>query len=148
MNDTALLDEVEQYLETGTIQGVPFSNHGLLERLRDFRPAKAKTLRIHMNGVAVVPAITDPLGSHWRQPNREWITFTGHGKERRAHMSEAAFKMLASYDTSYPSGVYEGKMWKRTNGGTSWLCWYGKSDKPDSCSIQVAEIVIQEGVSA
>jgi hypothetical protein len=38
MNDAMLLDEVEQWLEThGTISGVPFSEHGLLERLREHR---------------------------------------------------------------------------------------------------------------
>ncbi|WP_244832372.1 hypothetical protein [Caballeronia sp. TF1N1] len=145
MNDAALLDEVEEYLEKGTVQGVPFSEHGLLERLRDIRPKKEKTLKVHMNGVAVIPVMTDSLGKRWRQPSREQITFVGRGGQREARMPEAAANALSSYDSSYPSGVYEGKMWKRCNGGDSYLCWYDKSDKPNSCSIQYAKLVITPG---
>lgn len=65
---------------------------------------------------------------------------------------------LKDYSATVPSGVYEGKMWKRNDGlyansdashfvtpkqPTKWLlCWYGPSTNPDNCVIDYREILI------
>lgn len=143
MNDTALLDEVEEYLNTGTIKGVPFSDHGVLERLRDYRPAKETKEGNRRNGVDVIPEMTDPLGRHWDQPDRQFLFFVGTGEEEVVHIGQKEFDQLAVYDTSMPSGVYPGKMWKRTNGDTTWLVWYGEvPGNPKLCSNNSCRLIV------
>lgn len=63
-----------------------------------------------------VPEITNPLGKSWQQPDRLNILYT----DQYALISEEDFKLLPNYEISLPSGVYEGKMWRRYN----LLCWY------------------------
>lgn len=97
----------------------------------------------------VVPEITDPLGKHWGQPGLEEISFS----MINAFMSEESFKKLANYQTSFPTGVYPGKMWKRKAwiGVTSkevWLLLYydngPKNEKGETmCSIKYFYIQIQ-----
>lgn len=69
------------------------------------RPAAKPRARV---AVHVVPAMTDPLGKHFRQPRREAILI---GQDT-AFMSRATFDKLSEYSTTNPSGVYPGKMWK------------------------------------
>lgn len=76
----------------------------------------------------VIPEITDPHGSSWRQPDRAEILID----DTHALMSEESFNKLAEYSMSQPSGVYPGKMWRRNqnvfkpNAPKRWvLCWYG-----------------------
>jgi len=58
---------------------------------------------------------------------------------------------LASYDTSMPSGVYEGKMWQRKEsvhvGGRHMLVWYGPSELVGQCGIYFREILTVGGAS-
>lgn len=138
MNDALLLDEVEQWLEThGTIKGTPFSEHGLLERLREMRPKKTPE---RANGMDVIPEMTDPRGKHWTQPDRQMIFIRGGV----AHMTKQDFSKLSQYDTSMPSGVYPGKMWKRLEKDKFYLVWY--EDKPESngklCNIKYLPIQV------
>lgn len=55
---------------------------------------------------------------------------------------------LGRYSTSIPSGVYDGKMWKRReNDGEHWLdtyllCWYGPDPEPDVCRIETRRILV------
>jgi hypothetical protein len=96
------------------------------------------------NGKDVIPEMTDPLGAYWEQPDRQMI-FIRDGK---ALLDPQDFKKLSSYDTSLPSGVYPGKMWKRTNAGVSYLCWFGE-DKGGHCSINHLPIeVAQQSMAA
>ena len=96
-----------------------------------------------------IPPITDPMGSGWDQPSRSDIDFING----RAVMTKATFDKLPEYSASLPSGVYEGKMWKRLDGrhdptarkeDIRWLLmWYGPSKKPDQCSINHLPITIK-----
>lgn len=136
MNVEALLDDVEHWLENnGTISGVPFSEHGLLERLRDHRPKEKRAG--NKNGMDMIPEMTDAYGKHWKQPDRQMIFF----RDGQAHVSAEDNKLLSSYDSSMPSGVYPGKMWKRTNGATTYLCWYGE-EKDGKCSIHYVPMMV------
>lgn len=100
-----------------------------------------------------IPTITDPLGRSWDQPSREHILID----DTHALMSRASFEALAEYSATVPSGVYDGKMWKRcdgryarstmteyiTNPQEEWLlCWYGPSSHPGKCSINWRRILI------
>jgi hypothetical protein len=100
-----------------------------------------------------VPRITDPLGLHWRQPDRSEILF----EDNNAIMTRTTFNKLCEYSGSFPSGVYEGKMWRRHDGGfdrafrarggkPTWkLVWYGVSRKgPDFVSNNFRDIIIVE----
>ena len=89
-----------------------------------------------------IPPMTHELSRHWRQPNRDEILID----DTHAVMSAATWEKLARYDTSTPSGVYEGKMWRRRG----MLCWFGFSDVPNSCSnnARVALIVEQRAAAA
>ena len=64
-----------------------------------------------------------------------------HVLNGNAIMSKQDFSLLKSYDSSFPSGVYPGKMWKRFNCGINWLCWY--SDMKDGgCEVMRLKIEI------
>lgn len=72
-----------------------------------------------------IPPITDPMGRHWDQPNRDKITDI---TESHATMSRTAFLELAEYSCSIPSGVYLGKMWKSRFADGWYLRWYDRED--------------------
>lgn len=92
-----------------------------------------------------IPPITDPLGRYWDQPEREAIEID----DTHALMAERTFKQLADYSCSVPSGVYEGKMWKRRRDyydeRQGWLLvWYGESTVgPGYCSNNFREILVE-----
>jgi hypothetical protein len=72
-------------------------------------------------GTVTVTAIHVPLWNHplrrfWEQPPREEVLIDG----TCAMMTQESFEMLAKYETSIPSGEYDGKMWRCGNT----LCWY------------------------
>jgi hypothetical protein len=90
-----------------------------------------------------IPPITDDMGKNWRQPPSNLMDFDA--VPGYVIMSQAEFKMLARYDTTMPSGVYPGKMWKRDEGGVDLLVWFGiVPDKPDVCSIEHRTIMLKE----
>lgn len=98
----------------------------------------------------VVPAITDPMGKHWTQPERAEIGID----DTFAVMGQAAFDRLGEYSCSMPTGTYEGKMWKASNcydrtrdrsKPLRWrLCWFGRHDDPTKLSIHRREIIVWE----
>lgn len=94
-----------------------------------------------------IPPMTDPLGKHWRQPNRLDIEITA----THALMSKAAFDQIADYTNSQPTGVYPGKMWKKGNRnndqerGRWWLHWWTAHPTNEKlCCHNVREILIHE----
>lgn len=100
-----------------------------------------------------IPPITNPLGRSWEQPSRLRIMVD----EKMAVMTLRDFEELAEYSSSYPSGVYEGKMWRRHNGiydyeflhrggKPEWLlCWYGPSEKgPKYCTTFMRKIILSD----
>lgn len=87
-----------------------------------------------------IPEMTHELGRHWDQPLRHNIRIDGD----YAIMTEKTSLLLHRYDTSLPSGVYEGKMWARLEHDDElWLCWYGPSNEPDKCSINCKKIRVE-----
>lgn len=78
-----------------------------------------------------IPPITDPMGRYWDQPPRDEMLVD----DTHAVMNVKTYKMLAEYSLSMPSGVYDGKMWRRCEPEGDFLMWYGPSEKPGSCSI-------------
>lgn len=97
-----------------------------------------------------IPTIANPLGVHWEQPSRAEIQID----DQFAVMCKRVFLELQEYSASNPTGVYEGKMWKRHDGAHDteflakggkpiWLlCWYGPSGNPGYCSINSRKIVV------
>lgn len=138
MNNEELLDEVEEYLaEHGTVQGVAFSEAAYLDRVKTAREQGklqaaitdsdqaiklSEMMAKPVTGMDIIPEMTDPLGKHWSQPDRKAIVILNG----IAVMGITSYMKLMEYSTSYPSGVYPGKMWKRINSGTHYLCWYGE----------------------
>ena len=99
----------------------------------------------------IIPVMTHPLSRGWEQPSTENILID----DTHAIMSKEDFSKLAEYSTSRPTGVYEGKIWKRNLYEGSlrsgykfsdvWtLCWYGYSynGNPEQCSINEREIIL------
>ena len=88
-----------------------------------------------------IPVMTHPLSKHWRQPPLESIAID----DTHALMTTATFNALSDYSLSIPSGVYEGKMWRRHDNLRTWLLmWYGPADDPDKCSINHRVILIAD----
>lgn len=99
-----------------------------------------------------IPRITDPMGSAWEQPDRSEIQID----DTHAVMSRRTFNKLKEYSASFPTGVYEGKMWKRHDGGFDrqfranggkpiWkLVWFGRSNKPGYVSNNFRTILLIE----
>lgn len=85
----------------------------------------------------VIPPMTHPLSSAWKQPDTSDIIIDNDN----AYMSKEIFDELMEYSATNPSGAYEGKMWKRHDGvydraylakggKPGWmLCWFGYSLK-------------------
>ena len=102
--------------------------------MSDLIPNAAESSRSpHCSGA--IPPITDPLGRYWKQPSKDDIAID----ETHAMMTRATFDKLHSYNTSTPSGVYPGKMWKAYRFGKWWLRWFGDSG-PDMCTNNHREI--------
>lgn len=85
----------------------------------------------------VIPIMTNPLGKFWRQPSLSKLFF----REDYVLMDKEYFDILHNYESSYPSGVYEGKIWR--SGGT--LMWYDlhETDK-NLCTVKSMPIAITE----
>ena len=85
-----------------------------------------------------IPPITDPLGRYWEQPSRSVIVVD----DTHAVMTRKSFSELCEYSCSIPTGVYEGKMWKRREGTVWLLCWFAISELPGNVRIQAREILL------
>jgi hypothetical protein len=87
----------------------------------------------------MIPPITHPLGQNWIQPNPSSILLD----DTHALISKSDFDLLRNYSHSIPSGVYEGKMWKRQNESGEWfLAWFDKHPDPTRCLIRARHILI------
>jgi hypothetical protein len=103
-----------------------------------------------MEQTTVIPPITHPLGIHWDQPSTSEILLD----DKYAVMPLRVFQELSEYSATNPTGVYEGKMWKRHDGAFDrafiarggkpiWLlCWYGPSSRPGYVSNHSRKILI------
>lgn len=93
--------------------------------------------------VSAIPPITDPMGRYWDQPAQSKILID----ETHALMLESTLKELCNYSATNPSGVYDGKMWRRQvdyyDETKGWiLCWYAPCDDPQRCSINCRSVLI------
>jgi hypothetical protein len=100
-----------------------------------------------------IPPITDPHGRSWDQPDTSLIAID----DTHAVMTKAVFLQLMEYSGTYPSGVYEGKMWRRHDGifdraflakggKPVWhLAWYGRCDDPKMVSSNYRKILLSDG---
>lgn len=80
-----------------------------------------------------------PLSSGWHQPSTDRILIN----DEQALMDQDVFDQLAEYSMSYPSGVYEGKIWKRKAGENWLLCWYANHpSQKATCVIYFRTITI------
>jgi len=86
----------------------------------------------------VVPVITHPLGSSWKQPLAASILID----DTHALMWKSDFDKLANYSMSTPTGAYEGKMWKCEHplGSGRWFL-YCPSDREEFLATEVREIL-------
>jgi hypothetical protein len=94
-----------------------------------------------------IPPITNPMGRYWDQPDRSRIELSSN----YAYMDNKTFHILAEYHYSNPTGVYEGKMWRRhihyKEGEKSFdywlLMWYGPHPDPGKVSVNKRTIKIE-----
>ena len=86
----------------------------------------------------MIPDMVHPLGRHWRQPNKEDIAIDNI----HALMSKDSFQELHTYSMSIPTGVYEGKMWKRLTRGIWFLSWFGNENKDGLLPTLSREILV------
>ncbi len=100
-----------------------------------------------MNATQVIPPMTHPYGKYWKQPPLSEISVD----DERAAMTHETFMALPEYSATNPSGVYDGKMWRCNASVVSraplpdWkLCWFAPGKTPDSCRIEVRDILIVE----
>jgi hypothetical protein len=88
-----------------------------------------------------IPPITSELGRQWTQPDHNEFLFD----ETYVLMERTSFCRLAHYSGTFPSGVYDGKMWKRFELELGWLLvWYGNNAGPGRSSIEFRQILIVE----
>lgn len=83
--------------------------------------------------------MTHPYGKVWNQPAD---IRTVPMNKTHVLLSRVQFRKLSEYSSSIPSGVYDGKCWKRRERGVWLLCWYGPSDDPKNCAVMSREIRI------
>ena len=88
----------------------------------------------------VIPIMDDPLGKYWRQPIglREALMDDTH-----VLLTDGQINDLMCYNSSLPSGVYPGKVWRRleVNPSRDLLAWYGPETDDHRCPILFREIL-------
>jgi hypothetical protein len=92
-------------------------------------------ITLNINPDTIIPRITHPLGSAWRQPNHKNILID----DIHALMTQDDFNLLYNYQCSNPTGVYEGKMWRQN---MSLLWWDTCLTDPNKCICHHREIII------
>lgn len=88
----------------------------------------------------MIPEMTHPYGRHWEQPSN---IRSAPMDETHVLLTPDQFQGLHEYSSTYPSGVYEGKCWKRMERGEWLLAWYDQHPSDaDLCSIMFRSILI------
>lgn len=88
-----------------------------------------------------VPDITADMGRSWRQPKASGLTFYEDIGKRECYvvMSKQDREKLQHYAWGFPSGVYDGKMWRCDNH----LVWFEASVTDVNCCVnKAAEIFL------
>ena len=99
----------------------------------------------------MIPAMTDPLGRHWRQPVD---IAEAPIDDTHVLLTPRQFEELPEYSATMPTGAYPGKCWKRAlydmpphRGGkiVGWhLGWYGECEDPNFVTNNWREIEVVE----
>jgi hypothetical protein len=86
-----------------------------------------------------IPVMDDPLGKYWDQPNdiRKVLM-----DDKSVILSKYQIANLAEYSSTFPSGVYPGKCWKRIERNKMYLVWYGDETPKKECPILFREILV------
>lgn len=79
-----------------------------------------------------IPAMTDPLGRYWSQP---FDIRQAPMDNTHVLLSAEQVSQLMNYSSSYPSGTYDGKCWKREQKDGWYLCWYQPHSEPNKIGI-------------
>lgn len=86
-----------------------------------------------------IPEITDPMGKNWQHP----------ADIRDADMDSTFVRLtqrqvagLLEYSSSFPTGTYDGKCWKRIERGVPYLMWFSDHPDPTKISLNNREISI------
>lgn len=87
-----------------------------------------------------IPEMTHPLSKGHEQP-ATWNMLLDKD-DQFVRMTRSVWNRLLEYNSSIPTGVYEGKMWRCYD----WLCWFGPSEHPDKCALHRRKIILCEGV--
>lgn len=86
-----------------------------------------------------IPPITSPLGRFWEQPKREDILMD----DQYAIMTMETYRRLHEYNTTYPTGVYEGKMWSTFHPlHGMYLRWWAPTEDPKMCKVLFRKIIV------
>lgn len=86
----------------------------------------------------MIPPITSELGKHWTQPDHRTFLFN----DTHVAITQKQLDELPEYSYTIPTGVYEGKMWKRMTTIGWVLCWYDVSDDATKCMIKTRVILL------
>jgi len=91
-----------------------------------------------------IPPMTDPLGKQWKQPDpNKFQFFQGvFGGNKFVSISEIDLAILKTYEWSFPSGVYPGKMWRC---GDRILWFEYEKGNTDNCVTRAAKIITGVG---
>lgn len=88
--------------------------------------------------VHIIPPITCEMGRSWDQPDRTLIEVD----DTHAIMTRDVMLQLADYSHTLPTGVYDGKMWRK---GKTELRWFGPSSYADKCAVNIRRILLVDG---
>lgn len=97
--------------------------------------------------MSAVPIMDDPLGKYWEQPAD---IRNAPIDDTTALLSSRQFAELHEYSSTFPSGVYPGKCWKRIEKNRdgsihrTLLVWYGDENADHQCPILFRDIEIVE----
>ncbi len=88
-----------------------------------------------------IPEMIHPMGKHWTQPKD---IRSAQMDEVYVRLTEKQVAQLPVYDSSYPSGCYDGKCWLRHGEGhVQWLCWYHPHAEPGKIGIDHRVIIVE-----
>lgn len=89
-----------------------------------------------------IPEMINPMGKHWRQPADIRLTPMDH---QHVLLTARQVGALPKYDSSYPSGTYDGKCWLRNGDDVLWLCWYHPHEQAGKIGIGSREVLVVGG---
>lgn len=134
------LDELESYIHFSTHAKINNAMGGNMHcgTFDQYCYSRHKDHLLPENAI-IIPAMTNPLGKYWNQPDQRQIYIDAE----KAYMREREFNALVNYTHSLPSGAYIGKIWKGQNIKGDWyLGWYGPYPTSGYCSNNYRDIAI------